>query len=481
MANMLFDPGSTYSYVSVHFASTFAMIYDILDSPIHVSTPVGTSVIVTHVYPAYPILFMGFQTWADLVILDMTDFDIILGMTWLSPFYVVLNCNTKSVTLEIPGREKLEWEMVYKPKQAKIISPIWARRLVGQGCLAYLDHLRDVEVKAPSIEYIPVGSEFREVFPTDLPGMPLDRDIYFFIDLEPGTRPISIPPYRMALAELIELKGVLGKQRLYAKFSKCEFLLTSVAFLGHVFSKEGVIVDPQKIEAVKNWVWPRSVTKVKSFVGLASYYRRFVKKFTSIATHLTNLTKKEIPFKWTKKCDESFQKLKTLLTTAPILALPIEGKDFIVYCDASHSGLVVVSMQDKNIIAYASCQLSLQHVVTLKDLNLRQRRWMDLLKDYDVVIQYHPGKANVVADALSQKAAKQFEDVNLNELKKKTVIGKAQETILDMEGVLSFKGMICIPRVDDLIQKLLTESHGSRYSIHPGVTKMYRDFKLMYW
>ncbi|WMV45798.1 hypothetical protein MTR67_039183 [Solanum verrucosum] len=174
------------------------------------------------------------------------------------------------------------------------------------------------------------------------------------------------------------------------------------------------MVDPQKIQAVKNWVWPSSVTEVRSFVGLASYYHQFVKNFASIATQLTNLTKKEIPFEWTEKCEESFERLKTLLTTTLILVLPVEGKDFIVYCDASHSGLGAVLMQDKNFIAYALRQLkvlernystndlemaavvfslkiwrhyvygvkcevftdhrSLQHVFTQKHLNLRHRR-----------------------------------------------------------------------------------------------------------
>ncbi|XP_069145477.1 uncharacterized protein [Solanum lycopersicum] len=144
MTNVLFDPGSTYFYVSISFASNFEMLFDVLDAHIHVSTPVGESVIVTDVYHAFLNLFMGLQTWGDLVILDIHDFDIILGMTWLSPNYVVLNCNTKSVTLEIPGKEKLEREGVERPRQAETISSIRASKLVDQGCLAYLAHVRDI-------------------------------------------------------------------------------------------------------------------------------------------------------------------------------------------------------------------------------------------------------------------------------------------------------------------------------------------------
>ena len=149
------------------------------------------------------------------MILDMTGFDIILDMTWLSPYYVVLNCNTISMTLKILGKENLECERVYKPKQANIISSIRVSKLVEQGCLAYLAHIRDGEVEFPSIESIPVVSEFTEVFPTNLPEMPLDRDIDFCIDLEPATRFISILPYRMASTELRELKAQI--QELFDK------------------------------------------------------------------------------------------------------------------------------------------------------------------------------------------------------------------------------------------------------------------------
>lgn len=149
----------------------------------------------------------------------------------------------------------------------------------------------------------------------------------------------------------------LRDQQLYAKFSKCEFWLASVSFLGHVVSKESIKVDPTKIEAIRDWDRPTSVTEVRSFVGLASYYMRFVEGFSTIAAPLTRLTHQDIPFVWSEECEMSFLKLKELLTSAPILTLPIEGEGFTIYCDASGVGVGCVLMQQGRVIAYASRQL----------------------------------------------------------------------------------------------------------------------------
>ncbi|KAL4026129.1 hypothetical protein IC575_014553 [Cucumis melo] len=133
--------------------------------------------------------------------------------------------------------------------------------------------------------------------------------------------------------------------------------LEQVVFLGHVVSAKGVSVDPQKVEAVVNWERPISATEVRSFLGLAGYYRRFIEDFSRLALPLTALTRKNVKFEWSDKCEQSFQELKKRLVTAPILALPVTGKDYVIYCDASRLGLGSVLMQDGNVIAYASRQL----------------------------------------------------------------------------------------------------------------------------
>ncbi|GKE57829.1 putative reverse transcriptase domain-containing protein [Tanacetum coccineum] len=153
-------------------------------------------------------------------------------------------------------------------------------------------------------------------------------------------------------------------------------------------------------------------TKIRQFLGLAGYYRRFIKGFSKIAKLMTKLTQKKVMFVWGNKQEAAFQLLKQKLCSALILALPEGSEDFIAYCYASIKGLGVVLMQRENVTSYASCQLKIHEknytthdleLGSVKDLNMRQRRWLELLSDYDCEIHYHPRKANVVADALSRK------------------------------------------------------------------------------
>ncbi|KAJ8761995.1 hypothetical protein K2173_006597 [Erythroxylum novogranatense] len=347
-------------------------------------------------------------------------------------------------------------------------------KLIGRGCEAFLACVMDTSVKESRVEDIPIVREFPDVFPEELSGLPPEREIEFVIDLVPGTAPITIPPYRMAPAELKELKensspwgapvlfvrkkdrtwrmcidyrrinkidlrsgyhqlrikesdvsktafrtryghyeflvmpfGLtnapaafmdlmnrvfkefldqfvivfiddilvysknvgeheqhlrivlqrLRERELYAKFTKCEFWLHEVVFLGHIISETGVHVDPKKIEAVVNWHAPTTVTEVRSFLGLAGYYRRFVEGFSIIATPLTKLLRKNQKFVWSDECQRSFEELKHRLTSAPVLTLPTGEGSYTVYSDASRKGLGCVLMQGDKVIAYASRQL----------------------------------------------------------------------------------------------------------------------------
>ncbi|WVZ63478.1 hypothetical protein U9M48_013105 [Paspalum notatum var. saurae] len=268
----------------------------------------------------------------------------------------------------------------------------------------------------------------------------LDKFVVVFID--------DILIYSKSEKEYEEhLKIVLTRLRehkLYAKFSKCAFWLKEVSFLGHILSEKGVVLDPSKVKDVLNWKQPEIVTEIRSFFGLAGYYRCFIKDFSKTAKPMTSLKKKNAKYLWSSNCEEAFQTLKKFLTSAPVLAQPNVAKPFDVYCDASGNGLGCVLMQEGRVIAYASRQLrkheanypaydlelaafvhalkiwrhyllgntyhiymdhkSLKYILTQPELNMRQRRWLELIKDYDLEIHYHLGKANVVADALSRKA-----------------------------------------------------------------------------
>jgi hypothetical protein len=217
-----------------------------------------------------------------------------------------------------------------------------------------------------------------------------------------------------------------------------------VSFLGHILTTEGVAIDPEKVTAVANWKRPASVTEIRSFLRLLGYYRRFIEGFSKIARPMIILLQKDKKFEWINAYEKSFYELKRRLTTSPVLVLPDIHKDFTIYYDASRQGSGCVLMQEGRVIGYASRQLktheqnypthdlklaavvhalkiwrhylignkceiftdhkSLKYIFTQPDLNLRQRRWLELIKNYNLEIHYHPGKANVVADALSRKA-----------------------------------------------------------------------------
>jgi hypothetical protein len=156
------------------------------------------------------------------------------------------------------------------------------------------------------------------------------------------------------------LRLVLQKLRdnqLYAKFSKCEFWIDKVPFLGHIISNEGISVDPAKVKEIMEWRVPTTVTEIRSFLGLAGYYQRFIEGFSKIAKPMTSLLEKGKEFKWNEKCQESFDQLNKRLMSPPVLVMPDLQKGFDIYCDACGQGLGCVLMQEEHMIAYAYRQL----------------------------------------------------------------------------------------------------------------------------
>jgi hypothetical protein len=236
----------------------------------------------------------------------------------------------------------------------------------------------------------------------------------------------------------------LRENNLYAKLEKCEFRVTEVDFLGHRITQEGLEMDDHKVKAIVDWEPPKSVPTLRSFLGLASYYRKFIKNFAKIAVPLTNLLKKSaVTYKWEGACDEAFETLKGILMKAPVLKLPDFDKDFEIHSDASDFVIGGVLVQEGRLMAFENKKLSETerrwpthekemwavihclktwgHYIGSKDvvvwidnvtlkyfaiqpkLSSKQVRWQDTLALFNVDIRHNPGKDNVVPDALSRK------------------------------------------------------------------------------
>nr|GEV70358.1 putative reverse transcriptase domain-containing protein [Tanacetum cinerariifolium] len=318
-------------------------------------------------------------------------------------------------------------------------------------------------------------------------------------------------------------------------------LTNAPAFFGHVINEDGIHIDHSKIEVVKNWKASRTPSKVRLFLGLAGYYRRFIKDFSKKTKPLTVLTQKSVTFDRGEEQENAFGILKDKLCNAPTLALPDGPEDFIVYCDASGLELGCVLMQRGNVITYASGQLkiheknytthdlelgavvftlkkwrhylfgtksviytdhkSLQHIFSQKELNMRQRRWIELFSDYDYEIHYHPRKENVVDDALTRKERvkpKRVRSMNMTlqssnndriltaqkeASDESTRLQKGLDEMIKLrnDGALYYLDRIWVPLKSDVRTSIMDEAHKSKYSVHPGADKMYYNLRDRYW
>ncbi|GJU81656.1 putative reverse transcriptase domain-containing protein [Tanacetum coccineum] len=423
----------------------------------------------------------------DLMLVELGSFDVIIGMDRLRRCHAVIVCDEKLVQI-LYGNETLTFHgnksSNGRESRLTVISYSKAQEYMAKGCQVFLAQISakkdEDKSEGKQLKDVPIIRDFPKVFPEDLLGLPLARPVEFEIDLIPGAAPVARAPYRLAPSEMKEsseqlqsfrkkgfirpiltlgaglirqkegwviqdvhrgttdekeheehLKAILEllkKEKLYAKFSKCEFWIPKVHFLGHVID-----------------------SRVFSLVVLSKVHWRI----SEDCNQPMSVTQKGIKFDWGEKEENAFQLIKQKLCSAPILALPEGSEGFVVYCDASHKGLGAVLMQREKVIAYASRQLkvheknytthdlelgsvvfalkiwrhylygtrctvftdhkSLQHILDQKELNMRQRRWLELLSDYDCDIRYHPGKANVVADALSPQIEAQKLENLVNE------------------------------------------------------------------
>ncbi|GJS64656.1 putative reverse transcriptase domain-containing protein [Tanacetum coccineum] len=470
----------------------------------------------------------------DNVVAELGSFDAIIGMDWLAKYQAVIVCAEKIV--RIPWRNEtliIHGDGIRAPYR---LAPFEMKELSEQ-----LKELSDKGFIRPSSS--PWGAPVLFV-------KKKDGSFRMCIDYRELNK-LTVKN-RYPLPKIDDLFDQLQGSSVYSKID----LRSGTVLVSLWIDSEGIHVDPAKIESIKDWTSPKSPTEIRQFLGLAGYYRRFIEGFSKIAKPMTKLTQKKVKFVWSDKQEAAFQLLKQKLCSAPILALPEGSEDFIAYCDASKKGLGVVLMQREKVISYASRQLkiheknytthdlelgavvfalkiwrhylygtkctvftdhkSLQHILDQKELNMRQRRWLELLSDYDCDIRYHPGKANVVADALSRKEREpplrvralvmtisldlpkqilnaQTKARKPENIKNEDVGGMLVENAKNPEairteklepradGTLCLNGRSWLPCYGDLRTVIMHESHKSKYSIHPGSDKMYQDMKKLYW
>ncbi|GJS63765.1 putative reverse transcriptase domain-containing protein [Tanacetum coccineum] len=538
-AFVLFDSGADRSFVSTTFSTLLDVTPDTLDVSYAVELDDGRISKTNTVLRGCTLGLLGHLFNINLMPVELGSFDVIIRMDWLANHHAVIVCDEKIVWIPYGDQVLIvQGDRGDKGKKSKlsIISCTKTHKYIKKGCLIFLAQITKKETEDKSeekrLEDVPIVRDFPKVFQKDFPGLPPTRQVEFQIDLVPGAAPVARASYSLAPSELQGLstqlqelsdKGFIrpssspwGAPVLFVKkkdgsFWMCidyrklnkltvknryplsriddlfdqvqeeDILKTSFRIrYGHyefqvmlfgltnaptskeehaehlklileLLKKEefeGIHVDPAKIESFNNWASPKAPTKIHQFLEAA------------------------------------FQLLKQKLCSAPILALPEGSENFVVYCDASRKGLGAVLMQREKVIAYVSRQLKIHEknynthdleLRAVKELNTRQRRWLELLSDYDWEIRYHPGKANVVADALSRK--EQIKPLRVRALVITIGLNLPMQILNAQVEARKEENFRTEDMCGNLRELIMQESHKSKYSIHPGLDKDVPRFK----
>ncbi|GJT25398.1 reverse transcriptase domain-containing protein [Tanacetum coccineum] len=421
LARVLFDSGADKSFVSISLASKLNIPPITIDTFYNIEMADGNLVSTNTVIQGATLTLLKQPFKIDLMPIKLGSFDVIIGMDWLSKYHARIICDEKVVHIPIDGET-----LIIRGDQSKtrlsLISCIKTERYISRGCQVFIaqvmekklgtcNDLEDHNKGATPVARAPyrlAPSEMQEQ--SDQLQELSDRgsSVYSKIDLRSGYHQLRVRDEDIPKTAFRTRYG-------HYEFQVMPFGLTNApAVFMDLMNR--LHVDPAKIEAVKNWASPTTPTEIRQFLGLAGYYRRFIKDFSKIPKSLTELTQKNKKYIRGEDQETAFQLLKQKLCEAPILALPEGNDDFVVYCDASHQGLEAVLMQREKVIAYASRQLKPNKenytthdlelgavVFALKIFKIWRHIWDLAPKNYDCEIRYHPGKVNVVADALSWK------------------------------------------------------------------------------
>ncbi|KAI3808204.1 hypothetical protein L1987_24152 [Smallanthus sonchifolius] len=468
-ASILFDTGADKSFMSLNFEPLLAKTRSQLEKTFTVKIANGDSLTIDSIIYDCSLELNDHTFPINLVPMPLGSFDIIIGTDWLSNHHAEVICFEKAPYRLAPSEMQELASQLQELSDKGFIRPShspWGHPSCSSK--RKMDHSACVLTTANS---------------TSLPS----RIVILYLELMTSLINFKVLLASRRLILDLVITNSVYKRRIFQRLLSEQ----EVQFLGHIVNDKGIHVDPAKIKAVKNWNAPKTPTEVRSFLGLAGYYRRFISNFSKIAVPLTALTHKGKTYEWGPKQEEAFQTLKQKLCNAPILTLPDGNDDLVVYCDASNQGLGCILMQRGKVIAYASRQLNIHkknyttHDLELGAVVFALKIWRHYLYGTKCVpsrkdhVMLHC--AQIQTDIQNRILEAQHVSVTEGNMYEEMSCGVELQLESKPNGLLYYLNRIWVPDRDDLRAFLLNEAHKTHYSVHPGADKMYQDLCQQYW